>query len=90
VKTITISITVPDGVDVRVDQGGQSRPFTPRPDPDYPAEPCPVHGTGWRLVPAGESKKTGKRYNSFYVCETKGCDMRPGQIETPLVEDLPW
>lgn len=82
-KTITINITVPDGVDVQVN-GGETKPFVPRPEPDAPDEPCPVHGTGWRLIRAGVSKKTGKRFNAFWVCQTDGCDERPGQREETL------
>ena len=29
-----------------------------------------------KLVPAGVSKKTGKRYNAFHVCQTRGCPGR--------------
>lgn len=87
-KTITISITVPDGVDVQVG-GAPTSPFTPRPDPPVPDEPCPVHGTDWRLVKGGTSKKTGKPFNSFWVCTTQGCDERPQRNEN-LVEELPF
>ena len=40
---------------------------------------CPDHGTPAKTVPAGVSKKTGKPYNAFQVCSTKGCEQRPGR-----------
>lgn len=87
-KTIQILITVPDGVDIKVGGSAQpnEKPFVPRPDPDYPDSPCPVHGTGWRMIKAGVSKKTNKPFNAFYVCQTEGCDERPGR--EVVVEDV--
>lgn len=96
-RTITITIQVPDGVDVKVG-GGQAAPqgnsnFTPRPDPDYPDAPCAVCGNDWRLIKAGFSKTkknedgTPKRFNAFYVCATDGCDGKPGE---GVVESLPF
>ena len=38
---------------------------------------CPIHGTPWKVVPAGVSKKTGKAYDAFRACSTQGCDQRP-------------
>ncbi len=38
---------------------------------------CPIHGTPWKTVPAGVSKKTGKPYDAFQACSTQGCDQRP-------------
>lgn len=38
---------------------------------------CPIHGTPWKVVPAGVSKKTGKPYDAFQACSTQGCDQRP-------------
>lgn len=38
---------------------------------------CPIHGTPWKVVPAGVSKKTGQPYDAFAACSTKGCDQRP-------------
>jgi len=38
---------------------------------------CPVHGLGWKMVPAGVSRKTGRPYDSFSVCPAPGCDRRP-------------
>lgn len=35
---------------------------------------CGIHGTPLTLIPAGVSKKTGKPYNSFYICNTKNAD----------------
>lgn len=34
---------------------------------------CPQSGTPLKLIPAGTSKTTGKAYDSFYACSTKGC-----------------
>ncbi len=44
-----------------------------------PAWRCPDHGTGAKTVPGGVSKKTGAAYNAFQVCETRGCERRPGR-----------
>ena len=41
------------------------------------ADVCPIHGTPWKVVPAGVSKKTGKPYDAFRACSTQGCDQRP-------------
>ena len=66
--TITISIDVPAGSNVRVAQGQHAasrttsgtaaKPFVARPDPEYPQwDPtCPQHGVEWNLVPAGQSR----------------------------------
>jgi hypothetical protein len=87
-KTITITIQVPDGVDVKIGGGtsaASSKAFTPRPDPDYPGAPCSECGGGWRLIKAGYSKTkknedgTPKQFNAFYVCATDDCDGKPGQ-----------
>jgi hypothetical protein len=87
-KTIQITITVPDGVEIQVSGGSQQgggKPFVERPDPDYPAGPCPECGGGWRLIKAGYSKTkknpdgSPKRFNAFYVCATDDCDGKPGQ-----------
>jgi hypothetical protein len=96
VKTITIQIQVPDGVEVRVSQGGQarqarqgsSRPFQAQPDPPFPQwDPtCPQHGVEWNLVPAGVSKKAvddqgnPKRYNAFWACPERGCNEKPERM----------
>lgn len=63
--------------------------FTPREAPPQPEDPCPLHGTPWRLIKGGISKKTGKPFNAFWVCTTEGCDMRPGQ-QPEFVEQLPF
>ena len=50
---------------------------------------CPIHGPK-KLVPAGISKKTGKKYDAFYVCEIcnpKNKPMRPQQ-DTMLLDEL--
>jgi hypothetical protein len=41
------------------------------------ADVCPIHGTPWKLVPAGVSKRTGAAYQAFRACSTQGCDQRP-------------
>jgi len=38
---------------------------------------CPIHGTG-RVQPAGVSKRTGKAYSAFWVCDTPGCRQTGG------------
>lgn len=38
---------------------------------------CPIHGTG-RIQPAGVSKRTGKAYSAFWVCDTPGCRQTGG------------
>jgi hypothetical protein len=83
-KTITITLTVPDDVDVQLAGAAPTKPFVERPDPPAPDEPCPVHGTGWRMIKGGLSRKTGKRFNSFWVCQTEGCDERPGRHEETI------
>jgi hypothetical protein len=80
-KEVIIRIQIPDGVDVQVSQGqgggGDQRPFVARPTPPEPDYPCPIHGTGWRLVPAGQSKKPPfRQYNAFWVCSEPGCNER--------------
>jgi hypothetical protein len=79
-KIITIRIEVPDGVEVHV-EGGESKPFVERPAPSYPNHDpvCPEHGEDWKLVPAGTSKRTGRRYNAFYACPVKNCDEKPSR-----------
>ncbi len=102
-KTITISITVPDGADVRITQGApgparNERPFVPKPDPPYPGGVCPIHGTDWKLIKGGFSKTktnadgTPKRFNGFYVCEVDGCDEKPPKEDsfTDLSEGMPF
>jgi hypothetical protein len=34
---------------------------------------CPKCGGNFKLVPAGVSKKSGKKYDAFYSCTTQGC-----------------
>jgi hypothetical protein len=34
---------------------------------------CPRSGTPLKQIPAGVSKTTGKAYDAFWVCDTKGC-----------------
>lgn len=52
-------------------------PVQPAPIPAAPAGLCPVHNTAWRLVPAGTSSRTGKPYDAFWACSTKGCNQKP-------------
>ena len=104
-RTIQITIQVPDGVDVKVSQGGQQQrapqgggnsDFTPRPDPEYPPQACEVCGNDWRLIKAGFSKTkknpdgTAKRFNAFYVCQTDGCDGKPNYEAEPDGDALPF
>jgi len=91
--TITLTIDIPDGANVRVQQGNggsrSDRPFVPI---------CAVFGAGGvprgRLVPSGVSKKTNKPYNAFYACSVQGCNEKPArQDETSQTEglaDLPF
>jgi len=95
VKTITITIQVPDGVNVAVggaqQQVQQDRPFVERPLPPRPAGVCPIHDTAWDVVPAGTSTRTGKRYNAFWACPTRGCDQRPDRnapVAQPVLVDI--
>lgn len=94
-KTITIQITVPDGVDVQVG-GGNERPFVERPAPPEPNDPCPVHGTEWRLIQGGYSKTkknpdgSAKRFNPFWVCTTDGCNEKPPREEETYAEPMPF
>jgi len=99
-KEIVIRISVPDGVEVRVNTTGngqaqpQGRTFVQRPDPAYPGGNCPEHGTEWRLVPAGLSKTkvdndgNPKPYNAFWACSEYGCNQKPGKPS--VVEDLTY
>lgn len=87
-KTIVITIQVPDGTNVQVSQGGGSdKPFVARPAPPQPGGYCPIHESAWKLVPAGVSKKSGKQYNAFWVCPENGCDEKPPRDEQPAVSD---
>ncbi len=104
-RTITITIQVPDGVNVSVNQSDgqraqpqqQDRPFVARPAPPQPDGVCPVHDTDWKLVPAGVSKKvtnadgSPKRYNAFWACPERGCNEKPEftRSEEPS-EELPF
>ena len=95
-KVITIQISVPDGVEVRVNGGQQQqqaqRPFVPRADPAYPGGVCPLHREDWKLVPAGVSRtkvdENGqpKRFNAFYTCPVRDCSEKPQKPS--VVEDV--
>jgi hypothetical protein len=101
-KTIVITIQVPDGANVQVTQGGQQQAqgggngdFVARPAPDFPDAPCANCGSEqWRLIKAGFSKTkknpdgSPKRFNAFYVCGTDGCDGKPGQVADPVLDEL--
>ena len=87
-KTITISITVPDGAEVRVNNSsGGDRPFVERAAPPTPYGDCPEHDVPWKLVPAGVSKKAvdndgnPKRYNAFWACPERGCNEKPARVD---------
>jgi len=93
-RTIVISIQVPDGVNVQVNQGGQQRasnaPFTERPAPPQPDGYCEEHDMNWKLVPAGVSRTkvdddgNPKRFNAFWACPSRGCNNKP-----PRNDDAP-
>jgi hypothetical protein len=99
-KTVTITLQIPDGVAVSVNQSGQQQQgnsdFVPRPDPDYPDAPCAVCGNDWRLIKAGFSKTkknadgSPKRFNAFYVCATEGCDGKPGESVVEAILYILW
>lgn len=82
-KTITITIQVPDGVNVNVSQGAAQRSsgngddFVEREPSDPVTDECPIHGKEWELVAAGVSRKTGKRYNAFWTCPVRDCPAKP-------------
>lgn len=38
---------------------------------------CPTHGTPWKTVPAGVSKRTGQAYGSFQACPVQDCKLKP-------------
>jgi len=88
-KTITITIQVPDGVNVAVNNGGQAqqRPFREQPDPPRPDGYCEIHDMDWKLIPAGVSKTkvddngNPKRFNAFWICPERGCDNKPPRDE---------
>jgi hypothetical protein len=49
---------------------------------------CPVHKLPFHHVPAGVSTRTGKSYNAFWACPTRGCKEKPTQ-EAPDALDEP-
>jgi len=96
-KTITITISVPDGVNVSVGQGqAASKPFVAREAPPAPDDYCPVHDVAWKLVPAGVSKTkfddngNPKPYNAFWACPERGCNEKPGRYDTEPGAGLPF
>lgn len=98
VPTITITITVPEGVTVAV--GGHAAPsavpFPPLPsNSSVLGNVCPEHNQPWKHVPGGVSKKTGKPYNAFWACPEMGCNHRPALGWKPPVapvvsDDFDW
>ena len=54
----------------------RSRDLPPEPFLPFKAWQCPEHG-GSKVVPAGVSKKTGRPYQAFVVCDEQGCDRKP-------------
>lgn len=82
-RQITITIMVPDGVEVAVQQsGGGASQFRSTP-PENPGGGCPVHGMDWKWVPPGVSKTktnpdgTPKAYAGFWACPERGCSEKP-------------
>lgn len=90
-STITITITMPDGADIKVGRGearGEAKPFVERDPGPYPGGHCPEHGEEWVLQKAGVSQKTGNRYNAFWKCPTKWCNERPPKPGEQYVDDI--
>jgi len=42
----------------------------------YSSWKCPSHG-GVKVIPAGTSRKTGRAYPAFAVCDVDGCEEKP-------------
>ena len=83
-KSIVITIQVPDGANVEVNGAGSVAAATAPPHPDGL---CPIHDAPWKLVPAGFSQRTNKSYNAFYACSVRGCDQRPGDVPVEVPAD---
>jgi len=95
-KTIVITLQVPDGVNVSVGQSqASSKPFVAREDPPVPNGYCPIHEVPWKLIPAGVSRTkvddqgNPKRFNAFYVCSEQGCNEKPPKVNENIT-DLPF
>jgi len=73
--TITISITIPDGATVSVDNGPTYAPLASL-EADESGWECPIHHAV-KTVPAGVSTRTGKPYPAFKACPERGCDEKP-------------
>lgn len=56
-------------------------------DTRYDQDGCPIHKIEWKVVPPGISKKTGKPYGSFKVCQVPDCKEKPAS--PPLVASEP-
>ena len=96
-KVITLTISVPDGVDVHVNSGSSVQPqraFVPQSDPPYPGGVCPEHGEEWKLVPSGFSRTkvnqdgSPKRYNAFWTCPVRDCQQKPQRAN--VIEDITY
>lgn len=46
---------------------------------ENPAWVCPLHDDA-KVVPAGISRRTGRKYNAFYACPVAGCDQKGPSI----------
>jgi hypothetical protein len=70
VRTVAPSAPIPSQ-EFRASRDLPAEPFA-----SFPKWSCPVHH-GSKTVPAGVSKKTGRPYREFVVCDEPGCDERP-------------
>lgn len=59
-----------------LERGGAAAPSGAA--PAYPGGTCPDHGSDWKYVGPGVSKRTGNPYAGFWTCPERGCDERPG------------
>lgn len=102
-KSIIITIQVPDGVNVSVGSSSsqtQGKPFVARDAPPEPSGVCPEHELDWKLVPAGFSRTkvddqgNPKRYNAFWACPERGCIEKPPRDQAMTViqnqDNLPF
>lgn len=82
-ENATVAVGTPETVTVPREASAYLPPMEDAPWPSEQSvapiatERCPVHGTPWKTVPAGVSKKTGKPYTSFQTCSEQGCNERP-------------
>lgn len=47
---------------------------------------CDIHNLPWKTVPPGVSRKTGKPYPAFQVCQVKDCKERPPQKTSAVAQ----